>query len=190
MSTDSRAHLALLDKIHREVPRCGTPGASDELIGVARARWCEGHGHRPTNTKHDLPAFFVRSAYRFLLGEFSALRDLLCVDPSLRATGTSSSQRRDARRPLANLSCGWPCRINTEPAESAEIAEKKAIGASRGIKAALSSKLIRWTRPVHEARCEPVPGINIYPAKCAQSVADNTQKTEAPAGPTDTSSCE
>src|ERR1039458_6162122 len=48
----------------------------------------------------------------------------LCVNPSLRATGTSPSRRSQALPPMANLSCGWLCRINTEIAGDAEIAEK------------------------------------------------------------------
>jgi hypothetical protein len=57
----------------------------------------------------------------------------LCVNPSLRATGTSPSRRSHALPPMANLSCGWLCRINTEiagdprvkrPRAGSEIAEK------------------------------------------------------------------
>ena len=42
----------------------------------------------------------------------------LCVNASLRATGTSSTRRNDALPPTANLSCGWHYGINAEIAET------------------------------------------------------------------------
>ena len=79
---------------------------------------------------------FARSAYGFLLGALCVLGDH-CVDPSLRAAATSPLQRSHARRPMANLLCGWLCRFNAETTEDAEPAEKEGLGASRGRKAAL-----------------------------------------------------